>query len=230
MKAIKKYFLIGIVLLIFSTGSFAQKFSASADLQLAIPQSDYKLVNPNIGYGLRANFLYKPGKDIPIKFGIELGMQEKERVNQYFRGNIGGFTDEFKVSASSNIFSLMVVTRFEPVQIRKVKPFIDLSAGWNVFYSTVEVQRLTYFSDYNDSYANSTKAHWALTYGATGGVDIPLNKKGDIGLELKLSYFIGNHSKYLTNPYIDEHAEVSFMTENSRTNMLIPQAGVRFSF
>lgn len=230
MMAIQKFFLLGAILLLSYTVSFAQKFSASADFQLAIPQSDYKLVNPNIGYGFRANFLYKPGVDIPLKFGIELGMQEKERVNQYFRGNIGGFTDEFKVSASSNIFSLMVITRFEPVQIRKVKPFVDLSAGWNVFYSTVEVERLTYFSDYNDTYSNSTKAHWALTYGATGGLDIPLNKKSDIGLELKLSYFIGNNSKYLTNPYIDENAEVSFMTENSRTNMLIPQVGVRFSF
>lgn len=227
---IVKFFLIWAILLFTSTVSSGQKFSASADFQVALPQRDYKLVNPNLGYGFRANFLYKPGLEIPIKFGIELGMQEKERTSQRFTGNIGGFSDEFRVSASSNIFSLMVVTRFEPVQLRRIKPFVDLSAGWNVFYSTVEVERLTFFTDYNDSYTNSTKAHWALTYGATGGLDIPLNKKGDIGLELKLSYFIGNNSRYLTNPYIDEHAEVSFMTENSRTNMLIPQVGVRFSF
>ena len=225
-----KFLSITIVLLLSCIFSFAQKFSVSADAQVSIPQSDYKVVNPNVGYGLRANFLYKPARDIPFKFGIEFGMQEKERVSQNFVGNIGAFSDEFQVTASSNIFSLMVVTRFEPVLIRKVKPFVDLSAGWNVFFSTIDVQRLTYFSDYNSSNSNSSKGNWALTYGATAGVDIPLNKKGDIGLELKLSYFIGNNTQYLSNPYINENAEVSFIKNNSRTNMLIPQAGVRFSF
>lgn len=225
-----KCFLISAFLLFIHSASNAQKFSVSADAQLSIPQRDYKLVNPHVGYGMRVNFLYKPGQDIPIKFGIELGMQEKERTSQRFVGNIGVFSDEFRVTASTNIVSLMVVTRFEPIQVKRVKPFIDLSAGWNVFFSTIDVERLTYFTDYNSSYSNSSKGHWALTYGATGGVDIPLNKKGDIGLELKLSYFIGNNSRYLTSPYIDEHAEVSFISENSRTNMLIPQAGVRFSF
>lgn len=225
-----KYFLICSVLLFFYTVSSAQKFSVSADAQVSIPQRDYKLVNPNVGFGLRANFLYKPGQDIPLKFGIELGMQEKERVSQNFVGTIGGFSDKFKVSASSNIASIMIITRFEPVQVRKVKPFVELSAGWNVFFSTIDVERLTFYTDYNSSSSKSTKANWALTYGATGGLDIPLNKRGDIGLELKLSYFVGNNSRYLSNPYINDQAEVSFLTQNSRTNMLIPQAGVRFSF
>ena len=56
---------------------------------------------------------------------------------------------------------------------------MDLTAGWNVFFSTVNVERLTYFSDYNSSYSNSTKAHWAFSYGAAGGIDIPLNRRDD---------------------------------------------------
>lgn len=209
--------------------SFAQKFSISLDAQLAVPEGDYKAVNSDAGFGLRANFLYQPGKVAPVKFGIELGIQEKGRASEYFSGYVFGFYDEFKVSATSNIFSLMFLTRFQSSKFGKVKPFLDVTAGWNVFFSTVTVDKLTYYSDYNPSYSNSTKAHWALAYGAAGGIDIPLNKKDDLGLELKVAYLIGANSDYLTDPYINGNGNVLFKENNSRTNMLIPQAGIRIT-
>lgn len=224
-----KHLLICTFFTFFYSFSFAQKFSASIGAQLAIPQGDYKTTNGDAGYGLRANFLYKPTPDVPLKFGIELGMQEKGRAAQYFSGYAYGYYDEFKVSATNNIFSLIFLTRFQSPKFGKVKPFIDLTAGWNVFFSTVSVERLTYYSPYNSSYSNSSKAHWALAYGAAGGIDIPLNKHDDIGLELKVAYLIGNNSRYLTDPYIDNNANVSFVEKNSRTDMLIPQAGVRIT-
>jgi hypothetical protein len=218
------------VIMVF-TGSFsvAQKFSVSIDGQLAIPQGDYKDVNPDAGFGLRAGVLYKPGRVAPVKFGIELGMQEKGRASQYFSGYVFGIYDEFKVSATNNIFSLMLLTRLQSSKVGKIKPFIDVTAGWNVFFSTVSVERLTFFSDYNSSYSNSTKAHWALAYGAAGGIDIPLNKRDDLGLELKVAYLVGANSRYLSNPYIDGNGNVSFQENSSRTTMLIPQAGVRIT-
>lgn len=224
-----KYLLIGSFLAFSFSKSFAQKFSTSISAQLAIPQEEFKETNDALGFGVRANFLYKPWKDIPMKFGLELGMQEKENKVQHFSGSWNGYYDRFKVSASNNIFSIMLLTRFETPKLGRIKPFIGLSAGWNVFFSTVNVERLTFYGPYNSSYSNSTKAHWALAYGAAGGVDIPLNKEEDIGLELKIAYLIGNNSRYLTNPYIDADANVSFMEKNSRTNMLIPQAGIRIN-
>ena len=64
-------YLLTILLIFTCAFSFAQKFSTSIDVQLAVPQGDYKDVNPDAGFGLRANFLYKPGKVAPVKFGIE---------------------------------------------------------------------------------------------------------------------------------------------------------------
>ena len=207
--------------------SNAQKFSTSINLQAGIPQGDYKEANSDVGFGLRANFLYRPLADIPLKFGIEIGIQEKGRAAQYFSGSVMGFYDEFKVTASNNILSLLFVTRFQPAKSGKITPFLDLTAGWNNFFSTVDVERLTYYSSYNSSYSQNTKARWALTYGAVGGVDIPLDKTDDIGLEVKVAYLMGNNNKYLTNPYIDANAEVSFQEQTSQTDMLIPQVGIR---
>ncbi len=223
-----KYFLTLIIIAIASF-TYGQKFTISLDAQLAVPEGDYKDANPDAGYGLRANFLFRPSKSRFLKFGAELGIQEKGRATQYFSGYINGFNDDFKVSATSNIFSLMFLTRLQPGVFGKVKPFVDLTAGWNVFFSTVSVERLTFYSDYNSSYSNSTKAHWAFSYGAAGGVDIPLNKRDDLGLELKVAYTIGANTTYLTDPYISNNAQVSFIEKNSRTNMLIPQAGLRIN-
>ena len=225
-----RYFLNSFFLIVFffvSLSSKAQKFSTSVNLQVSIPQGEYKDINPDAGFGLRANFLYRPLVDIPLKFGVELGMQEKGRASQYFSGNIGGYYEEFKVTASNNIFSLLFVTRFKPEKFRKITPFLDLTAGWNVFFSTVNVERLTYYSSYNTGYSENTKSRWALTYGGAAGVDIPLGKTDDLGLELKVAYLLGNNTKYLTNPYINGNAEVTFQENTSHTDMLIPQAGIR---
>ncbi|MEO8412735.1 MAG: hypothetical protein ABI472_03715 [Ginsengibacter sp.] len=224
-----KYLYTLIFLVSAHTFSFAQKFSASITGQLSLPQGDYKETNPDAGYGVRANFLYRPLQIVPVKFGIELGIQEKARAAQYFSGYVFGFYDDFKVTATSNIFSLMFLTRFQSSKFGKVKPFVDITAGWNVFFSTVTVERLTYYSDYNPSYSNSSKAHWAFAYGAAGGIDIPLNKRDDIGLELKVAYLIGSYTTYLTDPYINGNGDVSFQENNSRTTMLVPQAGVRIT-
>lgn len=225
-----RYFLIYFFSTVFcfsSVSGLAQKFSTSIDLQVSLPQGEYKDVNPDAGFGLRANLLYRPLVDIPLRFGVELGMQEKGRAAQYFSGNLGGYYEEFKVTASNNIFSLLFVTRFKPEKFGKVTPFLDLSAGWNVFFSTVDVERLTYYSSYNTGYSENTKSRWALTYGGAGGVDIPLGKSDAIGLELKIAYLLGNNTRYLSSPYINGNAEVTFQENTSNTDMLIPQVGIR---
>ena len=208
---------------------FAQKFSTSIDGQLSIPQNDYKEVNSDAGYGLRANVLFQPGYRTPVKFGIELGIQEKARANQYFSGYVYGSYNDFQVNATSDIFSLMFATRIQSSEPHFIKPFVDFTAGWNIFFSTVTVDELSYYSNYSPSYSNSSKANWAFAIGAAGGIDISLNRRDALGLELKVAYLLGSYANYLTDPYIDGSGNVSFLQNSSRTNMLIPQAGIRIT-
>lgn len=224
-----KYWLVMFLLFIVSP-AIAQKFSLAPGVQVAIPQGDYKDVSPGVGFGLRVNALYQPDEKLPFSFGLELGLMEKGRTTQYFSDYVYGFYEEFKVSASTNIFTLMAVGRFHTPLIGKVRPFVDLLAGWNVFFPTVSVERVSYYSDYDVGYSHSGKASWTLSYGGCPGADIPLNKSGELYLEIKLAYIVGNHTYYKANPYIDDTMEVTFEEKNSRTDMLIPQAGVRFVF
>ncbi len=215
--------------LFISYSSLAQKFTASINVQMSLPKGEYKTANPDAGIGGRGNFFYRPDRNIPVKIGIEPGMQVKGSTSQYFSGYINGFYDEFQVSASNNIFSLMFLARFQQEKFGKIKPFIDAIAGWNVFFSTVNVERLTYYSDYNSSYSNSSKGKWAFTYGTAAGIDIPLNKRDDLGLEIKCAYLFGSNTIYLTDPQISNTGEVFFSEKESATNMLIPQIGLRIS-
>jgi hypothetical protein len=224
-----KIYTFTCISLFFSISSFAQKFSASINVQMSLPQGEYKTANPDAGIGGRGNFFYRPGKNIPIKIGIEPGMQVKGSTSQYFSGFINGFYDEFRVSASNNILSLMFVTRLQQEKPGKIKPFLDAIAGWNIFFSTVSVERLTFYSNYNSSYSNSSKAKWAFTYGTAAGLDIPLNKRDDLGLEIKCAYLFGSNTVYLTDPQIRNTGEVFFSEKESSTDMLIPQVGLRIS-
>ena len=116
----------------------------------------------------------------------------------------------------------MFLARFQEEKRGKIKPFIDAIAGWNVFFSTVSIERLTYFSNYNSSYSNSSKAKQAFSYGAAAGIDIPLNNWDNLGLEIKCAYLTGSNTTYLTDPRIDDTGEVFFTEKNSATTMIIP--------
>ncbi len=225
-----KYVVIGCVLIFADLTSQAQKFTSSVDLQLAVPQGEYKVVNKESGIGARLNFLYQPSPMVPIKIGIEAGMQVKGSTSQYFAGYVFGFYEEYKLTASNNIANINFITRLQPSKPNKIKPFVDAVAGWNIFFSTVSTESLSYYSSADQSYSKSSKAKWAFTYGAATGVDIPLDKSDDLGLELKLAYIFGSKSDYYTDPRISDSGEVFFTSQNSLTNMLIPQVGLRWNF
>ncbi len=225
-----KFFCLSILLL-FSLPAISQKFTASLDVQMSLPQGEYKTSNSDAGLGGRFNFLYRPGKNVPVKVGVELGMQVKGSTSQYFEGFVYGYYEQFKVSASNNIFSLSFMTRLQPEKFGKIKPFVDAIAGWNVFFSTVNVEQLdyNYYSPYNSSYSNSSKAKWSFAYGAAAGIDVPLNQRDDLGFEIKCAYIIGSNTNYLTDPRIDNNGEVFFDEKESSTTMIIPQIGIRLN-
>lgn len=225
-----KYIIATVILVLVIQCCYSQKFTTSVTLQLAVPQGEYKEATGESGLGGRFNFLYRPSAGVPVKIGIEAGMQVKGSTSQYFAGYVYGYYEEYKLRASSNIASLAVVTRFQQHKPNKLKPFIDGVAGWNVFFSTVTTELLTFYNSPDQSYSKSSKAKWAFTYGAATGLDIPLNRSDELGLELKVAYMFGSKADYYTNPRIDDAGEVYFTGQNSLTNMLIPQAGLRWNF
>lgn len=218
-----------VLLIVFTAiGAQAQKFSGSLNFQLGLPQGEYKEVNGKTGVGGRFNFLFKPAPQVPVSFGLELGFQLVGSRSTRFRSNAYGFYDEYKLTASNNIFSALFNVRISPLKPGSaVMPFVDGMFGWNDFFSTVSLQRTTYFGN-DGANSNSSNSKWATTYGVGVGLNIRLDKRGATYLELKTAYMIGNRTTYLTDPQIYNDGSVDFTEKRSETNMIIPQVGIHF--
>jgi hypothetical protein len=219
-----------ILMLFIGLGAAAQKFSGSLNFQLGLPQGEYKQVNGKTGVGGRFNFLYKPSPTLPVSFGLELGYQLVGSQSTRFNSTVLGFYDEYKLTATSNIFSALVNVRVSPLKPGStVMPFVDGMFGWNDFFSTVSVEQVTYYNN-GGANSNSSDAKWAATYGVGAGLDIRLDKRGATYLELKTAYMIGRRTIYLTDPTIYNDGSVTFAEKESETDMIIPQVGIHFRF
>jgi len=209
---------------------FGQKLSGGFNASLGVPSGEFKDVNDNAALGVRGHIMYNPNRKVPLYFGLELGYSNMGNSRQYF---YDAWFDTWEANASSNIFSLQFKFRVQQPKVMSVRPFAEGIIGWNDFFSTVNIQRQSYFGPgypggYNDSYGTSSKAQWAMTYGAGAGLDIKLNKEGNLWLEIKGAYMVGRKAKYYVDPYFTSGGQVVFTEKESETNMVIPQVGVKF--
>jgi hypothetical protein len=227
---LKHILLLGAIIISLSANAqnFGQKLSGGFNVALGIPKGEFNKVEDNLSIALRGHIMYNFDRNIPMHIGLELGYGTMGSTTKYFYDN---YFDEYKVTASSNIFSLQFKLRLQQPKNKLINPFAEGLIGWNDFFSTVNVERLTNYytySNYNNSYGNSSEAQWALTYGGAAGADIRLQKDGKLSLEVKAAYMIGSKTKYLTNPQITGSGQVFFTENESETNMLMPQVGIKF--
>jgi hypothetical protein len=206
-----------------------QKTISTVSFQLSFPQGEYKSTYPVTGAGIRWNVMHRPSPDMPVSIGGEIGFLITSSDSKFFDLYTFGFFDRYRVTASNNVFSLAFKARADLVPHDKpVQLFVDGTIGTNLFFSSVDAQRETFFGNSQYAGGNSTKGYWAFIWGPGLGIEIPLGKAKEICLSLKTSYLLGTNTKYLTDPYIDNNGNVFFTERESKTDMLITEAGVRF--
>lgn len=217
------------LLIIFLSPAYSQKTISTISLQLSFPQDEYQQTYDATGVGLRWSILHRPNVDVPISIGGEIGFLINGSDSRSFDIDYLGFYDRYRISATNNILSLAFKARADLLpHDRSMQFFIDGTIGTNLFFSTIDVTRETYFGQSEYAGGNSSKGHWAFVWGPGAGIEIPLNKNKTTALSLKGSYLFGSRTKYLTDPYIDNNGEVFFTQRESETTMLLMEAGVRF--
>jgi hypothetical protein len=232
LTGVKKILLLLLLIVAVHAGAqkFGQKLSGGFNAALGLPSGEFKDVNDNVAFGLRGHIMYNFSRKVPVHAGLELGYGTMGNSTQYFYDPYGGFYDQYSVTASSNIFSLQLKLRLQQPRNMAVNPFAEAIIGWNDFFSTVNVERVTsYGPSYgNDNYGNSSDAKWSMTYGGAAGLDIRLQKQGNLWLEVKTAYMLGRKTIYYTDPHIASNGQAYFTENESETNMIIPQVGVKF--
>ena len=222
--------LTGAVLLFSVLSSHGQRTIANISGQLSFPQGEYKRTYPVTGAGLRLGILTKPVADGPIYIGGELGFLVTSSDAKTFELYYNGFFDRYRVTASNNILSLAFKARADLAENNKpVQVFLDATIGTNLFFSSVDIERQTFFGGSQNAGGESTKGYWAFVFGPGAGLEIPLDKRRDVMLLLKGSYLFGSNTKYLTDPYVDNNGNIYFTERESKTDMVIAEAGLRFS-
>lgn len=216
-----------LVLTLFVIPAFSQRTITSLSLQIGLPQDEYQDTYNATGIGFRWNVMHRP-KDSPLSVGGELGFLINGRDARTFDIFYLGFYDRYRITATNNILSIGfkvradLVSNESPMQI-----FVDATVGTNLFFSSVDVARETYYGQNETTAGRSSKGHWAFVWGPGLGVEIPFKSK-ETALVVKGSYLFGSRAKYLTDPYIDNDAEVYFTERESETTMLVMELGLRF--
>ncbi len=217
-----------MIVVLASSVASAQKTITTLSLQLSFPQDEYRDAYSATGVGLRWNVMHRP-QESPLSIGGELGFLINGSDSRSFDIYYLGFYDRYRISATNNIVSLAFKVRADLVpNENSMQLFVDATAGTNLFFSSVDVSRETYFGQSDYAGGNSTKGHWAFVWGPGVGVEIPLSKNKRTALSVKGSYLFGSRTKYFTDPYIDNNGEVYFTQRESETTMLLMEAGVRF--
>ncbi len=218
-----------LLLILASRGAYSQKTITTISLQLSFPQQEYKETYPVTGVGLRWNVMHRPNLESPISIGGELGFLVTSSDSRVFDIYYLGLFDRYRVSASNNIFSMAFKARADLVDAEKpVQVFLDATAGTNLFFSNVDVQRETFFGNTQYAGGRSTRGYWAFIWGPGLGLEFPVGERKQVAISLKGSYLFGSNTKYLTDPVIDNDGTVYFTRHESKTDMLVMEAGVRF--
>jgi hypothetical protein len=208
----------------------AQKTIVGANLQLSFPQGEYKSNYPKTGVGLRLNLLHRLKEDGPISIGGDIGFLEVGSDARLFDLNYGGYYDTYKISASNNVLSLAFKARADLVsRERPFLVFVETTVGTNLFFSSVSVERETYFGNSQTVGGDNSKGYWAFIWGPGIGIEIPLDKRQQAAVCLNGSYLFGSNTTYLSDPRIDNSGDVYFDQHQSKTNMVIAELGVRIA-
>jgi len=208
----------------------AQRTSIGINLQLSFPQGEYKSTYPKTGAGIRFNVLYRLKEDGPMSIGGEFGYLVTGSDTRYFDIYYGGFYDTYKISASNNVLSLAFKARADLLpNERPVKLFIDGTIGGNLFFSSINIERETYFGNSQYVDGDNSKGYWAFVWGPGIGIEIPIDKRRQVAIAVKGSYLFGANTTYLTDPYIDNNGNIYFNQHESKTDMILAELGLRIA-
>ena len=207
-------------------------FSVNGNFQVGIPLDAFRDNLDQVGFG--AGFLFLANiAHSPVSLGADLSIMVYESQSSEYRVRVGGFTKDYELTTSSNIFLGHAVMRIQPVRQGFIAPYIDGMVGFkNLFTNSTLPDQ-----DSNESVDSDVdQSDWALSYGGAIGLQIHFNKNHNLSLDLRCAYLPGNNATYLVRApdpiggfNYDDPLD-AFEKKNSPTTLLLPQIGLTFKF
>lgn len=207
-------------------------FSVNGNFQVGIPMDAFRDNLDATGFGGGILALANLSQS-PISAGLELSIMGYDNESLETTVQVGGFTKDYKLTTSANIFLGHAVVRVQPFGTGFITPYVDGMIGFkNLFTNTTLTDQDSYESVGN----GIDQSDWALSYGAAFGLQIHFSHTHQLALDLRCAYLPGNNASYLVRApdpiggfEYDDPIE-AFEKKNSPTNLLMPQIGVTYKF
>lgn len=215
--------------------ALAQNFDAGVDFLIGLPQNEFRDRIDDEGYGASGHFGYFLG-ELPIMIGADIGYLNygTETRHEPFSFTIPDVI--VKVRTTNNILMLHGFARLQP-QEGPVRPYVEGFWGFKYLFTRTSIED-DFFDQPIASFTNFDDL--AQSWGVGTGFDIRLWSSGhpsgrglaDVSLNVSARYLWGSEADYLKKGSIqrDFDGSVFFLVERSRTDMFIPQVGIRIRF
>jgi hypothetical protein len=216
--------------------ALAQNFDVGGDFLVGLPQNEFRDNIDEEGYGFSGHFGYFIGHT-PIMVGADIGYLNygTETRLEPFSGTIPDVIVE--VRTTNNILMLHGFARVQP-QEGALRPYVEGLWGFKYLFTRTSIEEEV-FNQPIASYTNFDDL--ASSWGLGAGIDIRLWEAWprpagggifDVSLNLSARYLWGSEAEYLKKGSIrqDPDGGVTYEVLRSKTEMLIPQVGLRIRF
>lgn len=214
-----------------TAASFAQvRPEFSIDFALGLPQGEFDEHITNPGYGLTM-FGGIGLEGTPLVLGLTgtFLVYGVERRHVPFSLTIPDVTVE--VETHNNIASGHLVLRLQPPG-RRIQPHLDGLLGFNYLFTEttvednrgIEDERIASTNNFDDT---------AFSYGIGAGLKIRVHQTAETTIRVSLGfrYIVGGSAEYLKKGAITRTGgTLTYDTERSATDLLVPHVGVSFAF
>ncbi|MFN7118667.1 MAG: hypothetical protein ACK4TA_17850 [Saprospiraceae bacterium] len=207
-------------------------YSFNGNFQVGVPLDAFRDNLDGVGFGGGLLVLGGLG-DTPISAGVELSIMGYDSETAEYRVRVGGFTKDYELTTSSNIFLGHAVVRIQPFGTGFITPYIDGMVGFKNLFTSSSLVDLD-LGENTDT--GIDESDWAFSYGGAFGLQFHFSKSHMLSLDLRCAYLPGNNASYLVrapDPIggfdYDDPLE-AFEKKSSPTNLLLPQIGLTFKF
>jgi len=209
--------------------NFKKSILLGGNLQFGIPQGAMRRVSDKSSWGFGGSFLSRINQEKPIYAGIDFSIQTFDRETLFDEEFINGVLEEFRVTTKNHVMNAHFLVRYQPEVNFFVQPFVEGLLGTKWFYTRTAV------TDANNSQetlsSDIDRGDWGASFGAAVGFQINLSNNY-LYLEGRCAYLKGTSVEYLVrNPDVSggflDPIE-AFEPQNSVSDLLIPQIGLKF--
>lgn len=202
--------------------------------QVGLPQGAFREAYNETGFGGSFDLFVRVHKSAPVYAGLNLGLMGFEQFRREFTVLLpGGFSGDYRLRTSSNLFSGYGGIRIMPSTGTWIQPYAEGLVGFKNFYISKRLEQQDDFDNEWQEYDSDTDGDWTLGYGGSAGLMIFFGRS-NIALDLKCSYLAGGEVRFyelkddINEDQFEEDPFTAFDPVKATTNMLIPQIGVVF--